>query len=275
VLIGVLAGCGGDREEAGERGEDAFSLVQKRPQTVRAPAKAAPRWERVARLAGRGERTVRLDVARGAIQWRTGWRCSDGRIALSVTPPPPAGDSNHEGRCPGPGEASWIQTGALRLAVAATGRWSAVVEQQVDTPLHEPPLPAMGSPRARVLARGRFYGIERTGEGAALLYRLPTGRLALRLEGFRTTPSDGLFVWVSEGRRPRTTKETFRPRHVELRELKSTLGDQNYELPRSINAGAIRSVVIWCEPVRIAYAAAALQPRAPATSSGALLGARP
>ncbi|MBA3746209.1 MAG: hypothetical protein H0W96_01790 [Solirubrobacterales bacterium] len=59
--------------------------------------------------------------------------------------------------------------------------------------------------RDKVLARGSFYKIERKGRGSATLYRLPGGRLALRMADFATESNTDLFVWLSEARRPRTT----------------------------------------------------------------------
>ena len=46
-----------------------------------------------------------------------------------------------------------------------------------------------------------------------------------------------------------------------LHALKSTIGDQNYLIPAAVDASEIRSIVIWCVPVRIAYTAASLRPR--------------
>ncbi len=43
-----------------------------------------------------------------------------------------------------------------------------------------------------------------------------------------------------------------------VRRLEATLGDQNYLLPRDVDASKLRSIVIWCEPVQIAYTAATL-----------------
>jgi hypothetical protein len=60
------------------------------------------------------------------------------------------------------------------------------VEQQVDTPINEPPLEEMEADDARVIARGDFYEIDRRGDGTASVYRLGNGRLALRLDGFKT-----------------------------------------------------------------------------------------
>ena len=146
-----------------------------------------------------------------------------------------------------------------RVRVRATGPWRVDIQQQVTTALAEPPLPAMGRPGARVLARGRFYGVERRGRGTATLHELQDGRLALRFEGFRTSNNTDLFVWVSPASRPRTTRAAFRSPHATIAALRSTLGDQNYVLPRRLSARDVRSIVIWCEPVRIAYAAAVLR----------------
>jgi hypothetical protein len=112
---------------------------------------------------------------------------------------------------------------------------------------------------AEVVASGDFYPIDKRGEGRAVLHELPSGRLALRLEGFATFANTDLFVWLSEARRPETTQQVLRSDHTELALLKSTIGDQNYLLPEDADADDIRSIVIWCEPVRNAYTAARLQ----------------
>ena len=250
ILAVVLAGCGADAE----RRPDPFAEVEDR--TADRPERASPRWEPIAALRGVGAAKEPFTVAAGAIQWRARWRCASGRLTLAA-----AGERVADGRCPGAGTAAGVSTGPQALEVDASGRWRVALEQQVDTALREPPLRAMRSGGARVLAKGDFYGIERRGRGEAVLHRLPSGRLALRLDGFSTAPNSDLFVWLSAARRPRTTVQAARARHVVLRELKSTLGEQNYLIPAGTDANAIRSIVIWCAPVRIAYTAAALRAR--------------
>ncbi len=147
----------------------------------------------------------------------------------------------------------------MRLTVAAHGHWRAVVEQQLDTPLREPPLAAMRSSAARTVARGAFHPVESPGDGTASLYRLPNDRLALRLQNLRTAAYPDLFVWVSEARNPRTSAQVAASAHVELGRLKSTRGDQNYLLPKGLDRDAVGSVVIWRAPIRMAYTAAALE----------------
>jgi hypothetical protein len=254
ALIGLaLPGCGNDEE----KGQDPFAKVD--PQITKVKDRAAPRWEPIAVMRGTGPEERSIEVSKRAIQWRARWRCRQGELSMTVAPKPRSAPERPGGRCPGKGAAEWIQSGAQRLKVNATGRWQVIVEQQVDTPLKEPPLRTMKSKRADVLARGNFYPIERRGKGRVALYRLPSGRLALRFEDFNTSSNTDLFVWLSKAARPKTTTAAVKAPHDQVAVLKSTLGSQNYVLPRSVNEDQLNSIVIWCEPVRIAYTAAALK----------------
>lgn len=255
----AATGCGGGEEK--DR-TDPFTAVEQNEaaSTRNARAQAAPRWERVATLRGSGPASETVSIDRDAVQWRVRWRCrGDRRFAVSQEPAPDEGNPIGSGRCPGTGEAESVDTGELELAVETSGRWRAVVEEQVTDPVAEPPLPAMEAKGAEVLARGSFYPIERRGGGEAVMHELPNGRLALRLEGFSTSNNTDLFVWLSQAERPRTTKQALRSEHTEFALLRSTIGDQNYLLPKNADADSIRSIVIWCQPIRIAYTAATLR----------------
>ncbi len=256
VALIAVSGCGGDSGRS-----DPFTKVEQRERgrDARIRDEVAARWERVTTLRGNrsANRTVR--ISRKAVQWRVRWRCRQGGFSLGLTPPPREGNPFARGKCPGKGKAFAVDTGKLRLRVRTTGRWQATVAQQVTEPLAQPPLPAMKARRARVLASGRFYPIERRGRGKVDLYRLAGGRLALRFEDFEVSPNTDLFVWLSKARKPRTTKQALRSRHNEFASLKATGGNQNYLLPKRVTARSVRSLVIWCRPVRIAYSAAMLR----------------
>jgi len=259
ALAVALAGCGsGDDGKSGS-----FKPFDDVPKPTRDEAagtdRAAPRWEKAATLSGSGPATRPFTVARGSIQWRARWQCKTGRLVLSTIAPAGARPLT-DSACPRKGTSGGDRTGPLKLGVKASGPWQVAIEQQVDTALHEPPLPALRSARTRPLATGRFYSIERAGRGKASLYRLPKGRLALRLDGgFATSANTDLFVWLSSAARPRNTVQAGKAKHTVLTALKSTLGEQNYLLPKKIKAKSIRSIVIWCQPVQIAYTAAALR----------------
>jgi hypothetical protein len=133
------------------------------------------------------------------------------------------------------------------------------VEQQVTTPINEAPLPSLSAKRTRVVKRGRFKPIERRGAGTAVVHRLASGRLVLRLSGFSTAANTDLAVWLSPVPAPRTTTAVLKKPHRKVANLKATIGAQNYVLPADVKLAAMRSIVIWCEPVRIAYTAATLK----------------
>lgn len=237
---------------------NAFESLQARtPES--SEAKAAPRWEEVAVLTGTGPATRPLAISPDAIQWRADWNCQSGRLRLTTEPPPRSGGPIAEEACPASGKAYSVKTGSVRLNVAGEGAWRVVVSQQVTTPVDEAPLPEMSDPAARLVSRGDFFDVERKGKGRALLYRLGDSSLALRLEDFETSANTDLFVWVSDAARPATSKEALDSVHTEVAGLTSTKGSQNYRLPAGTDVGKVRSVVIWCRPVQIAYTAAALQ----------------
>lgn len=253
AILLTLAGCGDGKKAS----KDPFAAIPKR--TTTAPTnEASPRFEQIAALAGSGAATKPVQVSSGALRWRTRAQCRSGQLTVTVTPAPRSGPASAQEPCSGKKDAIWAGTGPQRLAVQASGKWRLVVEQEVTTALHEPQLPAMRSAGAQVVGRGDFHGIERKGQGSATLYRLPGGRLALRMTRFATDPNTDLFVWLSQAAKPKTTAQVFKVKHTVLSPLKSTLGDQNYLLPRGLDAKVIRSIVVWCNPVQIAYAGASL-----------------
>ncbi|MDQ3630590.1 MAG: DM13 domain-containing protein [Actinomycetota bacterium] len=201
-----------------------------------------------------GDAKRRIRIADDAVQWRVRWECDAGAFAV-------AADDARLGssKCSGKGKAEGRGRGAIVLSVATEGRWRMTVEQQVTTPLNEAPLPALSAKRTRVVKRGRFRPIERRGAGQATMHRLADGRLVLRLSGFSTAANTDLAVWLSTVRAPRTTTAVLDGPHRKVANLKATIGAQNYVLPPDVAPADVRSIVIWCEPVRIAYTAATLK----------------
>ena len=80
----------------------------------------------------------------------------------------------------------------------------------------------------------------------------------MRLDPFVVTKNSDLFVWVSEADEPRTSADALHSVHVQVDRLTATAGAQNYLLPDTVAVDRVRSVIVWCEPVQTAYAAAAL-----------------
>lgn len=216
--------------------------------------RGGPRWETIVTLEGTGAaEPPAFPILGDSLQWRARWRCDTGRLRIVTDPPPRRPVPLVDGACPATGEGFAIVTGDVRLTIAATGPWEVIVDQQVDTPLREPPFEGMAT--APVLAQGDLYPVEKDAKGTARLYRRADGANVLRLEGFEVSNNVDLFVWLSEAGAPRTSAEVVAAPHVVLGNLKSTVGTQNYVLP-DLPLERVRSLVIWCEPVRIAYGAA-------------------
>jgi len=208
-------------------------------------------------LSGTGaQRTADFEIFDDAIQWRVRWTCEAGALKVEAQPPPKKPAALVDGSCPGKGDGFAIHTGQLRLDVAATGPWTLIVDQQLDRPLNEPPLEGMAD--APVLASGAFKDLEMTGTGTAKLFQLPDGTRALRLENFTVSNNTDLFVRLSEAPDPLNSADTVNSPFVEIGNLKSTVGTQNYVIPPDLPTERIRSIVIWCAPVAIAYIAAPL-----------------
>jgi hypothetical protein len=264
LVIALPAGVGvvmamGDHETTADD-ESAFAPIS-RGGSPHIERRAQPRWEQVATLTGTGSADRSFAIAPRAIQWRTDWSCTSGDFKLS------AGRAAQDARvlasssCPDVGVETSTGRGDGRLQIGATGAWRVVVRQQIDTALEEPALAGM-TPSA-LLARGRFHDVQKRGEGTMSLYKLRSGRLALRFADFYTSPSPGLRVWLSRARNVKSTLEARQAKYLDAGVIRSTLGNYNQMLPASVDASEVHSIVIWCPTVLIAFSAAPLSTTSP------------
>jgi hypothetical protein len=212
----------------------------------------------VTKLEGVGSKTAPIIIADGAVQWRVKWTCQSGHLLVRV---PARARPLVEAGCPGADTAHATKTGAIGLEVTADGSWQLQVEQLVDVPLNEPPLPAMGAPGARAVRTGSFYRMDQVGSGSVTIYRLADGTHALRLDNFFVTANSDLEIQFSSLEAPSSTEQfTKAPRSTSVSSLDVTTGSMNFFVPNGVDPGQYRSVVIWCERLNSAYAAATLRP---------------
>jgi hypothetical protein len=162
--------------------------------------------------------------------------------------------------CPGTGIGYGYQTGPQTVVVVADGPWTLHVEQQVDAPLEQAPLAATIAPGSTVALTGAFYGIDQQGQGRVTIYRLADGTYAMRLTNFYVTPNSDLEIRLSRLRSPHTTGDYMSNPSVHLVALPITAGSLNLAVPIALNPTSYGSVVIWCERLVTAYAAATLEP---------------
>ena len=81
----------------------------------------------------------------------------------------------------------------------------------------------------------------------------------IRLEDFFVSINSDLEIRLSEVPDPKTTDQAVSAPFKVVAPLKATVGNMNYEVPKDIDVSKYKSIVIWCEITRNAYAAATIQ----------------
>lgn len=220
--------------------------------------RSQPWWQSVGNVQGTGTMTApAFAIDAGAIQWRVKWTCQTGHLLVrSPGQTRPVVDAD----CPGSDTGYGIQKGGVALQVTADGPWQMQVDQQVDVPLVEPPLPTMTAPGATPVESGPFYRIDQVGSGTATVYRLPDGTYALRLDDFFVTANSDLELQFSSLDAPKTTDQVNNARSATIASLDVTTGALNFAVPPNLDPTKYKSLVIWCEQTHNAYAAASLKP---------------
>ena len=113
---------------------------------------------------------------------------------------------------------------------------------------------------AMALASGKFRDGDsfHKGSGDVTLYRLANGDVVLRFEDLDVTNGPDLHVLVSTHPDPMTKGELQDAGYSTLGQLKGNRGDQNYDVPSSVNPNSIGSVIIYCMPFHVIFSVAPL-----------------
>ncbi|MDQ3640144.1 MAG: DM13 domain-containing protein [Actinomycetota bacterium] len=252
-----------ERPAAVSRGADGASSPGETPAATEAPKQSVlrsqPWWQSVGKLEGTGTMTApAFAINSDAVQWRVRWTCQTGQLVVRA---PEQRRPVVDAACPGSDTGYGIQKGNVSLQVTAEGPWEMQVDQQVDIPLFEPPLPAMTAPGARPVLTGSLYRIDQVGTGTVTVYRLPDGSHAVRLDDFFVTANSDLELQFSPLEAPRSTKQvTDNPRSPSIATLDVTTGSLNFPVPSHVDPTQYRSFVIWCEVANSAYSASTLRP---------------
>lgn len=117
----------------------------------------------------------------------------------------------------------------------------------------------------KALLSGQFQDADafHRGSGTATVYELgDEGRRVLRLEDFRVTNGPDLRVLLANIPAPDSRGELADAGYVELAALKGNVGAQNYDIPDDFDLSEAGSVVIYCNPFRVIFSIATLEPAA-------------
>lgn len=223
----------------------------------RMAVRSAGWWQTVTVLTGTGSSTsVPFTIDPAASDWQVTWSCDAGHILVRA---PGQRQAVVDANCP-QGVGHGDRGGPTRLEVTADGPWRLEVAQRIDTPLVEPPAPAMTAPGATTVATGSFYKVDKVGAGKVAIYEQADGRYSVRLEHFWVNPKTSLQLRLSTAESPKTSKEYLSARSELLAVLDVTAGSVNYSAPVGAEPAGFRSVVIWSPSDNSVYAAARLEP---------------
>jgi hypothetical protein len=259
----TLWGSESPRARPAAASRDAATAASGSPATTTAPPRDAtvlrsqPWWQGLTKLEGRGSMTAPpFTVSQDALQWRAKWTCDTGHLLVRA---PGQARPVIDAACPSADSGYGLRKGPVALEVTADGPWTLTLDQQVDLPLNEPPLPVMSAPDTKLVFTGSLYRIDQVGTGTVNVYQTADGRSLLRLDSFFVTANVDLELRFSPLEAPHSTEQFMGSPSVYAAPLDVTTGSLNFTLPADVNPARYRSIVVWCPIVDSAYAAATLR----------------
>lgn len=130
----------------------------------------------------------------------------------------------------------------------------------IDQKVSEP-APFASSTDPQPLYTGRLEGKAHQTSGRATIYKTPDGKQYLRLTDFSTSNGPDAHVVLARSDEANLTQEIVKGQldSVELGSLKGNQGDQNYDLPASVDLQKYNAAVVYCERFHAVFGLAQLE----------------
>ena len=107
------------------------------------------------------------------------------------------------------------------------------------------------------LAMGQFKGHAHETEGTAGIYDVE-GKRVLRLTNFKTSNGPDVHVYLVAATDAKDDATVKNAGFVDLGSMKGNVGDQNYDVPGSVDLAKYEAVTIWCARFNVNFATAPL-----------------
>ena len=117
-----------------------------------------------------------------------------------------------------------------------------------------------GATVAAALYTGRFHSVAHETHGTATVQQVAQGQRVLRLTDFATSNGPDVRVYLVATNDASDNETVKQAGFVELGKLKGTEGNQNYEIPATVDLARYRAVTIWCKRFAVNFATAPLTP---------------
>lgn len=108
------------------------------------------------------------------------------------------------------------------------------------------------------LAMGSFHTNAHDTKGTATVLDLGGGRRVLRLTNFATSNGPDVRIYLVAAADVQDNATVKTAGFVELGPMKGNIGDQNYEIPASIDLASYRTVTVWCRRFSVNFGSAPL-----------------
>src|SRR5262245_27437273 len=118
---------------------------------------------------------------------------------------------------------------------------------------------AAGAETTKSLLSGPFKGYAHETEGTATIYEMGNRRI-LRLTNFKTSNGPDVHVYLIAAPDATDNATVKNAAFVDLGSMKGNIGDQNYDVPTSVDLDKYRAVTIWCKRFSINFGTAPLTP---------------
>jgi hypothetical protein len=108
------------------------------------------------------------------------------------------------------------------------------------------------------LAVGKFHTNAHDTKGTATVLDLGGGRRVLRLTNFATSNGPDVRVYLVAAADVQDDATVKTAGFVELGPMKGNIGDQNYDIPATVDLASYRTVTIWCKRFSVNFGSAPL-----------------
>ncbi len=149
----------------------------------------------------------------------------------------------------------------VAAVVLAAGAWYAFRPERafIDTSVNETLEVASGEAATpATLVTGQFHSVHHDTKGTASVLRFADGRRVLRLTNFETSNGPDVRVYLVAAADASDNATVTNAGFIELGAMKGNVGDQNYDVPESVDLEKYRTVTIWCRRFSVNFGSAPL-----------------
>jgi Electron transfer DM13 len=159
------------------------------------------------------------------------------------------------------------------LVIAAIALWGAFRPERlfVNAKVNEAMPAGLTNVSEIVLASGSFHSVAHDSKGTASVYQLADGKRFLRFTNFETSNDPDVHVYLVAANDASDSETVRKAGFLELSSLKGNIGDQNYDIPASVDLSKYRAVTIWCKRFSVNFGTAPLTSTTAAPSMAQIL----